>query len=235
MLFILVMDVLISLFAKASEHGLQQPIGHLAIKYQCSMYADDVILFVSPIVPEAQVVGRILDIFGNATGLRTNISKCSITPIYGAKDMLQQIQDVLPCQMCQFPITYLGVPLSTTTIPKSHIRPLIDRVATRLPAWQGPLMPKSASLLRPSSASRHCRGTQCCGLHAGGDHVAHTLDVVATNGPRQSLAALPMHVELEVRQLFEASIAIQVGNGAQTFFSTVCWLDGEAERTQRRC
>jgi hypothetical protein len=40
-----------------------------------------------------------------------------------------------------------------------------------------------------------------------------------------------MHVEPEVRQLFEASIAIQVDNGAQTFFWTVCWLDGEAERT----
>jgi hypothetical protein len=47
------------------------------------MYADDVILFVSPSVTEAQAVARILDIFGNASGLKTNISKCSITPIYG--------------------------------------------------------------------------------------------------------------------------------------------------------
>jgi hypothetical protein len=37
-----------------------------------------------------------------------------------------------------------------------------------------------------------------------------------------------MHVEPEVRQLFEASILIQVGNGAKTLFWTDYWLNGEA-------
>jgi hypothetical protein len=76
MMFILVMDVLNRLFTKASERNLLQPIGHPAIKYQCSLYADDVIVFVSPTVTEAQAVARILDIFGNASGLKTNVSKC---------------------------------------------------------------------------------------------------------------------------------------------------------------
>jgi hypothetical protein len=147
MMFILVMDVMNRLFTKASERNLLQPIGHPVIKYQCSMYADDVILFVSPSVTKAQAVARILDIFVNASGLKTNISKCSITLIYGAKDVLPEIQMVLPCQVCQFPITYLGVPLSMTAIPRTHIRPLIDKVAVRLPAWQGPLMPKSVHLV----------------------------------------------------------------------------------------
>jgi hypothetical protein len=34
-----------------------------------------------------------------------------------------------------------------TAIPRTHIRPLIDKVAVRLPAWQGPLMPKSVHLV----------------------------------------------------------------------------------------
>lgn len=147
MLFILVMDVLNRLFAKASEHGLLQPIGHPAIKHQCSMYADDVILFASPTIPEAQAIARVLNIFGNSTGLRTNISKCSITPIYGADQMLTHIQAVLPCKVSQFPITYLGIPLSTGAIPRSYIRPLIDRVAAKLPAWKGLLMPKNVRLV----------------------------------------------------------------------------------------
>jgi hypothetical protein len=46
--------------------------------------------------------------------------------------------------------------------------------------------------------------------------------------PDRAWAALPMHVEPEVRQLFEASILIQVGNGAKTLFWTDCWLNGEA-------
>jgi hypothetical protein len=147
MLFIIVMDVLSQLFSKAREQGILQPIGHPAIKYQCSLYADDVILFASPMVPEAQAIARILAIFGNASGLRTNLAKCSITPIYGTDHMLQQIQVVLPCQISPFPITYLGIPLSTGAIPRSFIRPLVDKVAALLSAWKGQLMPKSGRLV----------------------------------------------------------------------------------------
>jgi hypothetical protein len=46
--------------------------------------------------------------------------------------------------------------------------------------------------------------------------------------PDRAWAALPVHIELEVRQLFEASVLVQVGNGAKTVFWTDCWLDGEA-------
>ena len=68
------------------------------------MYGDDVILFASP-AEEAQK--RVLSIFGGASGLMTNLSKCSITPTYGAQETLLQIQVILPCQITEFPITYL--------------------------------------------------------------------------------------------------------------------------------
>jgi hypothetical protein len=111
MVFILVMDVLNRLLGTACERGLLQPIGHPTVKYQCSMYADDVIIFAAPTISEAQVIAAVLSIFGNASGLKTNLAKCSITPIYGADEIISEIQAVLPCQISQFPITYLGVPL----------------------------------------------------------------------------------------------------------------------------
>jgi hypothetical protein len=46
--------------------------------------------------------------------------------------------------------------------------------------------------------------------------------------PDRAWAALPVHIEPEVRQLFEASVLVQVGNDAKTVFWTDCWLDGEA-------
>jgi hypothetical protein len=55
------------------------------VKFQCSLYADDVILFIRPTAQEARVVKEILTIFGDTTGIRTNLSKCSITPIFGGK------------------------------------------------------------------------------------------------------------------------------------------------------
>ena len=48
--------------------------------------------------------------------------------------------------MTAFPITYLGAPLSTGPLPKSQYRPLIDKVASKLPAWQGRLMSRSGRL-----------------------------------------------------------------------------------------
>jgi hypothetical protein len=48
MLFILAMDVLHRMFAKASADGVLQPLQLHEIKFQCSLYADDVILFIRP-------------------------------------------------------------------------------------------------------------------------------------------------------------------------------------------
>jgi hypothetical protein len=111
------------------------------------MYADDVIIFAAPTVGEAQALATILSIFGDATGLRTNLAKCSIAPIYGAEEIMARIQAVLPCQISEFPITYLEVPLSTSAIPRSFFRPLVDKVARRLPTWKGPMIPKSGMLV----------------------------------------------------------------------------------------
>jgi hypothetical protein len=58
------------------------------IKYQCSMYANDVILFIRPTVQEARAVKEILNMFGQASWLHTNLAKCSITAIYGGEEML---------------------------------------------------------------------------------------------------------------------------------------------------
>lgn len=48
MLFVLVMDVLNSLFTKAGEVGLLQPMAQGRIRQRISLYADDVALFIQP-------------------------------------------------------------------------------------------------------------------------------------------------------------------------------------------
>jgi hypothetical protein len=80
------MDVLHRLVAKACDDGVLRPMEPQGVKFQCSLYADDVILFIRPTTQEATVVKEILAIFGKATGLRTNLAKCSITPIFSGED-----------------------------------------------------------------------------------------------------------------------------------------------------
>lgn len=75
------------------------------------------------------------------------MAKCSITNVYGADSSIEAIQQVLGCQITTFPIRYLGLPLSTSKLPKDQIRKTVDAVARRLPACHGPLMAKSGRLI----------------------------------------------------------------------------------------
>jgi hypothetical protein len=147
MLFIIAMDVLRKLFAKACSDRVLRRMEPEEVKFQCSLYADDVILFIRLTVQEATAVKEILRIFGEASGLQTNLAKCSITPIFGGEDILEQIIAILGCQVKPFPITYLGLPLSTKKVPKAKIQSVVEAVARKLPPCHGSLMARSGRLV----------------------------------------------------------------------------------------
>ena len=147
MLFILVMEILHQLFLKATEAGIIQKLEVPVIKYQCSIYADDAIIFARPTQQEARAINRLLEIFGDASGLRTNLAKCSITPIFADDTALAEVQHILGCQLASFPIKYLGLPLSTKSLPKSGWQPLVESVANKLPSRHGSLMARSGRLI----------------------------------------------------------------------------------------
>ena len=154
MLFIIAMDVLHQLFQKAAADGVMRKMEPPEIKFQCSLYADDVILFIRPHVQEASAVKQILHIFGEASGLKTNLAKCSITPIYGGEDSMEEIVSILGCQVQQFPIRYLGLPLSTKQIPKSHFQSIVEGMARKMPPCHGNLMARSGRLVWIKSVLR---------------------------------------------------------------------------------
>ncbi|RLM55087.1 hypothetical protein C2845_PM10G21820 [Panicum miliaceum] len=136
MLFIIAMDILDRLFKKAAAENILGPCG--IIEHSCRIYADEVILFGTPSAQEGLAI---------AFGLCTNLQKCSITLIFGEAEQLAALQSELPCQLMSFPIKCLGVPLSTKSLPKSAIRPVIEKVAAKLTPWHGSLMNKSGRLV----------------------------------------------------------------------------------------
>jgi hypothetical protein len=91
-------------------------------------------------------VATILEVFGAASGLHINMDKCSITSIFCCDSALEAIESHLPCQVAQFPIRYLDLELSTKASTRAQIRPLIEKVAAKLPMWKGPLMNKAGWL-----------------------------------------------------------------------------------------
>jgi hypothetical protein len=88
-----------------------------------------------------------LDIFGHASGLKTNISKSSVTPIHCGDQALATIADLLPCEMKNFPCNYLGLPLSVRKLTKTDFLPLIDKVASKLPGWKATLLSRAGRLV----------------------------------------------------------------------------------------
>jgi hypothetical protein len=100
MLFIVAMDMMDRIFRAAVNAGMLEQGIHAAQRH-CSL-SDNAIIFASPTRREGRAIAWLLDIFGGASGLRTNISKCSITPIFGDDDGVLEFQQELPCQIQQF-------------------------------------------------------------------------------------------------------------------------------------
>jgi hypothetical protein len=142
-LFILVMDILNLMVFKAADERLLQPHSSRSIQHRVSLYADDVVMFVRPAAVDIDLTVGILHLFGEASGLKTNIQKNSAAPIcYSATDM-EVIQGCLTCRVEEFPIKYLGLPLSLKKLKKSQLQPLIDRLADLLPGWKSDLMTRA--------------------------------------------------------------------------------------------
>ncbi|CAO2038521.1 unnamed protein product [Urochloa humidicola] len=142
MLFILVMDVLYYMVKKAVDEDLLQPLARRAL-HRVSLYADDVVLFLKPSTEDIGITLEILELFGNASGLKTNIQKSSVLPIQGDQQDKDILQLHLPCQLLDFPCKYLGAPLSLHKLTKEQIQPIIDRIADQLPGWKADLLTRA--------------------------------------------------------------------------------------------
>ena len=110
MLFILVMDVLNSLFIKADAEGLLSPLHSNG--QRLSLYADDVALFISSNGEDLQLTKDILQIFGEASGLQTNLQKSCVIPIQCGEGIVEEVNNTLQCNTSSFPTTYLGLLIS---------------------------------------------------------------------------------------------------------------------------
>lgn len=147
MLFILVMDVLNSMVRYATEKGLLQPLAVQSVRHRVSFYADDAVIFLRPAMQDLQVIKCILEYFGHASELQTNLAKSSASPIHCPSEALTLTADTLSCEIKEFPCTYLGLPLCVRKQTKDVLLPLIDRVADLLPGWKAPLMNRAGRLI----------------------------------------------------------------------------------------
>jgi hypothetical protein len=139
MLFILVMDVLSHMVAKPAELELLQPLSRQALQHRISLYTDDVALLLRPEATDIQVTMDILQLFGESSGLKTNLQKSNVLPIGCDTPEVQVVHEQLPCELVEFPCKYLGLPLSQKKLLREQVQLIIDSIADQLPGWKAEL------------------------------------------------------------------------------------------------
>jgi hypothetical protein len=92
---------------KASEENLLEPLARRALQHRVSLYAD-VVIFFKPLAADINVTLDILQLFGQAFGLQTNVQKSSLLPIQCLEVDREIIHAHLPCQLVEFPCTFIA-------------------------------------------------------------------------------------------------------------------------------
>jgi hypothetical protein len=132
MLFLLDIEPLHKMLQHAQNLGALNTLHKTCARFRVSLYADDATIFINPTAQELNTTKPILLIFGDATGLITNMEKTEIYPIRCQQISLYQVLD--PGQQASsFPCTYLGLPLHYKKLPKSAIQPLVQKIGHKLP------------------------------------------------------------------------------------------------------
>jgi hypothetical protein len=79
-------------------------------------------IFLQPVADETGMVLDILQLFGDASGLQTNVQKSNVVPIQCSDMDLAVIQEHLPCELQEFPSKYLGLPLFVRKLTKAQLQ-----------------------------------------------------------------------------------------------------------------
>ncbi|KAM0909610.1 hypothetical protein ACQ4PT_014711 [Festuca glaucescens] len=127
MLFLLCMEVLNAALRRAEALGVLSPLPCQGVRFWTSMF-----IFVAPEARDLSFLRLLLESFGGATSLRTNLDKCSISPIRCSDDHLAVAALHFPCGVKPFPCTYLGLPLSYKRLPRASLQPIVDTIYRRL-------------------------------------------------------------------------------------------------------
>jgi hypothetical protein len=75
------------------------------------IYTDDVVAFIHPSVGDLRSFAAIIKDFGAASGLHTNLSKCSTHLIRCLVEVAAFVDQILVCPVLPFPLRYLDLPL----------------------------------------------------------------------------------------------------------------------------
>jgi hypothetical protein len=72
--------------------------------------------------------------------MRINFQKSELIPVNIEIEDLQPFIDVFQCEVGNFPVKYLGIPLHFNKLRKENLQPLIESLLKRITGWRGRLL-----------------------------------------------------------------------------------------------
>ncbi|KAJ0427646.1 putative RNA-directed DNA polymerase [Helianthus annuus] len=137
-LFVIAMEALTGIMKKASMAGLYHGIrcntsGPILSHF---LYADDVVFLGEWSTTNALNLRRILRCFNLASGLRVNLSKCSLYGVGVGDHEVSDMAYVLRCRAGSFPFRYLGLLVGANMNLVKNWDPVIKLFKNRLSIWK---------------------------------------------------------------------------------------------------
>lgn len=146
MLFDIAVDVFQQMIRVANLNlscPLSRKISDAIVAYQ---YADDTAVIARADATTLITFKLILRLFSSVSGLQVNYNKSSFIPINIGQNELSETRAIMCFPQTDFPIQYLGMPLSIKRPTRDMYRQLIERVQSRLDTWQTKLISKGGRL-----------------------------------------------------------------------------------------
>lgn len=96
-------------------------------------FADDTLIFGAAKENEVKNVIVVLRCYEVVSGLKVNVYKSSLIRVVVDPLITHLLADVMGCRVGSIPRTYLGLPLSWGSVPKSLWNPVVEsRIQTRV-------------------------------------------------------------------------------------------------------
>ena len=133
-LFTLVVDVLGRLIDKAKESNVLRGfiVGRDKVEVSHLQFTDDTLVFMEADRTYFSNFLKILEVFRSFSGLRVNLSKSILLGINTDEVLLQELAVSTGCELGDWPIKYLGLPLGGNPRRIDFWDPVVSKVARRL-------------------------------------------------------------------------------------------------------
>lgn len=119
LLFVIAMDALTAIFVRAVEEHVITPFRGILACQGLSIYADDVVIFIHQNRQDLWFIKEVLDVFGEAFGLRVSYRKTSGSLIHGNQADKDKVASILHCDLSMFPYKYLGLQLAINQLTRA--------------------------------------------------------------------------------------------------------------------